>query len=200
MDAQRFDALARNIANNRIAGIVSDIPLGDISDETEAYALQRAATAAFTADVVGYTIVGTYSVARRSLGLDKPIFGAIAKGSLLRVDHARFRIPQGFIGAQCEFVFTFGVIPPDSDATDRNVLERSILSCQPGIGLLGRRTSLPPESRLGAIADYSLHVATICAQRPASLSLSELDKIIVRAYINGNEVAQASSSTACSFA
>lgn len=194
MDLERQSEVAKELARNRAAGIVSKLSLADIADVAQALAVQSAATTEFARDVVGYTLVGTSAGVRRTLGLEEPIFGTIAQGSLVRESHPSFRIPQGFIGAQCELVFTIGPIPTDASLVNRAALERTILGCQPGIGLLGRRTA-SPSSNLGALADYSLHVATICGRYCDGLLECDLGAIIVQASIDGNEISRAAANT-----
>jgi len=188
MNADRRDIVAKELAHNRSAGIVSDLPLTDIGDVAEAYAIQSAATADFADDDVGYTVVGSSAGARRSLGLDAPIFGTIAQGSVIREEQPGFRIPAGLIGAQCELVFTIGNLPMEDMAADREALAGALLGCRAGIGLLGRRTSAPL-SPLGAIADHALHVATICGRYREGGPECDLNAIEVRAHLDGNEVA-----------
>lgn len=194
MDSERQRDIARELACNRAAGTVSSLSLVDVVDVAEARTIQSAAITEFATDVVGYALVGTNSSVRRTLGLEEPIFGTIAQGSLVREGHARFRIPQGFIGAQCELVFTIGPIPTDASIIDRAVIERTVLGCQPGIGLLGRRTA-SPSSHLGALADYSLHVATICGRYCEGLLECDLGAVAVRASIDENEISRATANT-----
>jgi 2-keto-4-pentenoate hydratase len=190
MDSEHLRGLADTLAHNRIAGIVSSLSLAEIRDSDEAAAIQSVAVAALADDSVGYTIVGSSAAARRGMGLEAPIFGVLTAGAVRREQPARFRLPQGFVGAQCELVFTLGPLADDCAPYDRARVAAAVLGCRPAIGLLGRRTAAPP-SRLGALADYALHVATICGPYCRNPAECDLAGVVVSARIDGHEVARA---------
>lgn len=183
--------LAAALATNRALGIVSDIPIAGIDGLADALALQSAALDLFCTDLDGYALVGTNPICRRSLGLQQPIFGPIADNAH-GPDRTSIHLPKGILGAQCELVFRLGrAFPADGEAIDRAAAANAVVTCQPAIGLLGRRTQRPPRDDFAASADFALHVATLCGPHAISPDLMELDQLVVTARINGQEVARA---------
>lgn len=196
MQIERIQVLATKLAGNRASGSISVLSFDDIRNVSDAVAVQSAATAAYTRDVVGYTVIGTSAAACRSLGLDRPVFGTIPVEAFFPDDPSPFRLPQGIIGAQCEFVFTAGAaFLEEQGAIGRRTVEKGILNCRAGIGLVGRRSSGTVPSRFQAIADYALHVATICGRHPPHVDVTALDTIAVHASIDGNEIVHAPANT-----
>jgi 2-keto-4-pentenoate hydratase len=127
------------------------------------------------------------------LGLHEPIFGPIATRDFFN-ERGRIHLPQGIIGAQCELAFTIGNSFPDRDETiDRHSVAETIVACRPTIGLLGRRAFGAPHSDVIAIADFGLHVATICG--PAvRIDWDSLDQVEMTARIGGETVMTAKGS------
>ncbi|MBN9025129.1 MAG: fumarylacetoacetate hydrolase family protein [Rhizobiales bacterium] len=191
MKSGELGKLAAALAANRALGIVQDIPLDGLGDAAEARAVQRAALEAFCSDLDGYALVGANPACRRNLGLERPIFGPIAD-SAHGPDRGLFPLPKGILGAQCELVFRLGrVFPADGEAIDRAAAADAIVAVQPAIGLLGRRTIHPPRNDLGALADFALHVFTLCGPHAAAPDLAALGRVPVVARIDGQEVARA---------
>lgn len=187
--------LAAALAANRTQGIVSDIPIAGIDGPADAQALQSAALDLFCTDLDGYALVGTNPICRSSLGLRQPIFGPIADNAH-GPDRTSFHLPKGVLGAQCEFVFRLGrVFPADGETIDRVTAANAIVTCQPAIGLLGRRTLHPPRDDFAASADFALHIATLCGPHAIAPDLTDLNQVVVTARINGKEVARAAAST-----
>lgn len=182
-----FDQLATLLAANRRAGTVSDLPLNEIRSRSDADAVQAAALNRYANDVKGYALVGTSELCRRSLGLRQPIFVPIADNAWLR-DRCHIVLPKGLIGAQSELAFTMGAMPSHVEMISRRTIADSVLACQPAIGLLGRRTRSSPQTELGAIADFGLHVATICGPHATKLDAEKLNQLHMVARINGKSV------------
>lgn len=184
---QDLDQLASQLAANRTAGTVSDLPMKDIRSRTDAEAVQAAALSRYANDVKGYALAGTSELCRRSLGLRQPIFVPIADNACFR-DQCHIVLPEGTIGAQSELAFTMGAMPSNAEMISRQTIADSILACQPAIGLLGRRTRPSLETDLGAIADFGLHVATICGPVATKLDAEKLDRLHMVARIDGKQV------------
>lgn len=183
--------LADLLATNRTSRTTSDIAFGVIHDEAEAAEVQAAAVASYTNDVVGFSVIGTSGRSRSLLGIDRPIYGPIPFSDLHRDIPVPYRLPQGIMGAQCELVFTMGVMPPHGAlCINRQEVWQTILSCRVGVGLVGRRSLMPPSSHLEAVADFSLHVATICGPHKQQLEMGDLDEVMASASIDGNLVAR----------
>jgi 2-keto-4-pentenoate hydratase len=188
MQANLAGDLAMDLAANRRAGRLSQLPLEIIHSRAEAEALQMAALDAFADDFVGYSLAGTAEVCRHMLGLSGPIYTAIPARTHHR-DRHHLRIPAGLIGAQCELLFTFGtVFPQPGERIDRRSVAEAISACQPAIGLLGRRTPQGPDPDISAVADFALHVATIGGPFAENFDLLKLDATRMTARINGSNV------------
>jgi 2-keto-4-pentenoate hydratase len=188
MQANSLDDLAAGLARNRKAGTVSDLPLEGLRSRADADAVQSAAQDAYADDFTGYALVGTSEVCRHILGLQGPIYAAIPNRAH-HPDDCRIHLPQGMIGAQCELAFTLGrAFPGNGETIDRHSAADAILACQATIGLLGRRTRPAPTNELLAIADFALHVATICGPLVEPADKASLDRSAMTARIDGKTV------------
>jgi 2-keto-4-pentenoate hydratase len=188
MQAIVLDELATALARNRKTGTFSVLQLDGLRSRQDAEAVQAAALDAYAEDFVGYALIGTSEVCRHMLGLDRPVQAAIPDTSLY-AGGSRIRLPQGMIGAQCELAFTLGrSFPEIGETIDRRSVADAILACQPAIGLLGRRTRPGPDNELTAIADFALHVATICGPPVEPHDKEALDRSVMTARIDGTTV------------
>lgn len=188
MQANALDELADDLARNRKTGTFSSIPLDGFGSRQEAQAVQAAALDAYAEDFIGYALVGTSEPCRHMLGLDRPIHAAIPN-SAHYADGSRIRLPHGMIGAQCELAFTLGrAFPTVGETIDLRSAADAILACQPTIGLLGRRARPGADNELSAIADFALHVATICGPLMEPHDKMALDRSLMTARIDGKTV------------
>jgi len=177
------DATADILAKSRRHGELCDLPLDLISSEAEAYEIQAAAQDALGFERKGYAIVGSSDGSRQTLGLTKPVFSEVPGSSLLS-NTREFRLPDGAIGVQCEFVFTtLRTYPDDGEEIDLASVADAVLTCRPAIGILGRRTRRLFAGDNAAIADYGLHVATLCGDHMKDFALSELADIEVTTFL-----------------
>lgn len=193
MQATSIDNLAISLAKNRAAGTTSGLALGGIVSRLEADQIQLAALEAYNSDVQGYALVGTSAASQRVLGLHEPIFGPITSRDLFHED-CRIHLPQGVIGAQCELAFIIGNSFPDRHETvDPETIGEIIVACRPTIGLLGRRGFGARHDDISAVADFGLHVATICGPAVRA-DWDKLDQFQLTARINGQRVATAKGS------
>lgn len=186
-----LDRLGEQLAQNRKAGLVTGLALSAITDEAEALTVQQAALDAYDSDFKGYALVGTSHVTRRTLGLREPIYAPIPRKAF-HDKLVAYTLPAGMIGAQCELALTLGRTFPDPGETiGIESCADAVVACQPAIGLLGRRTRPIGDARLTAIADFGLHVATICGASTRHLDPLATARLSVRATIDGNTVAKA---------
>ncbi|MGI9377778.1 MAG: fumarylacetoacetate hydrolase family protein [Tsuneonella suprasediminis] len=186
-----LDYLASLLCRNRRQGVTSDIPFDLLRSEEDAWAVQSAAVAAFANDATGYALIGSCPAIRGSLGLASPIYCPIPVGTVLQDSQGPFPLPQGFIGAQCEIVFTIGTtLGADHWPITRDQFCKAVLSYQPAIGLVGRRGHLTAQAHLAAIADYAFHVSTIVDKYHEPTSLETMDRVGLRALINNVPVFQ----------
>lgn len=195
MDAAQLQDLAENLARNRRAGLVTDLPMSLLETEADALSAQSAALDLFDDDFRGYSLVATNPAVQRSLDLGSPIFAPIASRSFHDgLEH--ITLPRGMLGAQCELALTIGETYPFSiDPIDRQTAAGIVVACQPAIGLLGRRSRPTGVSTLMAIADFGLHVATIRGTSHHHIDPSQLDRLEVTARLNGNVVARSTAGT-----
>ncbi|SEG81537.1 2-keto-4-pentenoate hydratase [Bosea lathyri] len=194
MQAITLDELALGLASNRKKGALSNLPLEGLHSRADAAFVQAAALDAYADDFTGYTLIGTSDVCRHMLGLAAPIYATIADKAHHEDDY-RIHLPQGMIGAQCELAFTLGrAFPVGNETIDRRSVAEAILGCQPAIGLLGRRARPGEERELVAIADFALHVATICGPPVEHLDKDALDQSVMTARIDGKPVITAKAS------
>lgn len=134
----------------------------EIRSSEDATAVQSAALGEYTDDCVGYAVVGSNEAFRHMLGLRAPIYCPVPERDYYN-DNCRIHLPEGVIGAQCELIFTIGAGFPDPGETiTRVTVANEIIACHPAIGIIGHRTRRRAASMREAIADFGLHVATIC--------------------------------------
>ena len=177
------DATADILAQTRRHDDLCDLPLDLIASEREAYDIQGTAQDTLGFERKGYAIVGTTDASRRTLGLTRPIYSQIPTSTLL-TGAREFRIPPGTIGVQCEFVFTMlRPFPAVDEAINLESVADAILGCRPGIGFLGRRTRRVFTGDNAAIADFGLHVATICGDYSKNLTVGELADIDITTFL-----------------
>lgn len=184
--------LALRLSQNRQSGTISDLPFEALQSEEDAWLVQSAAVSAFADDALGYAIIGSAAAVRGSLGIHAPIYSAIPVGTCHGAPHNPIRLPQGVIGAQCDLVFTLGTsLGADRIPITREKFCATVLTCQPAIGLVGRRGHLSGEPHLAAIADFAFHIATFVGRHHETVDLTTFDEMSVRASINGSDVLHA---------
>ena len=189
-----FDALVTGLAANRASDVFSDVRIDGLRSKADAVAVQTAALEAYTDDFCGYAMVGTSASSRQAIGLRSPIYTPLPDRAHF-ADGWRIHLPQGMIGAQCEMAFTLGrAFPERGEIIDRRSASDAILACRSTIGLLGRRARPGPDCELAAIADFALHVATICGPVAENADLNNLDRSAMTARIDGKVVVTAEAS------
>ncbi|WP_028749788.1 2-keto-4-pentenoate hydratase [Rhizobium mesoamericanum] len=177
------DATADILAKSRRREDLCDLPLNLIASEKEAYDIQAIAQDALGFARKGYAIVGTSDASRRTLGLTTPVFSEIPAYALLE-GVKEFRLPPETIGIQCEFMFTVRrAYPEERELINRKTASDAMLACRPAIGIIGRRTRRAFIGDYAAIADFGLHVATICGDPAPRIPLGEVAKIDVTTFL-----------------
>lgn len=177
------DATADILAKSRRREDPCDLPLNLIASEKEAYDIQAIAQDALGFARRGYALIGTSDESLRTLGLTKPVYSEIPAFSLLE-GVKEFRLPPETIGVQCEFVFTMRrSYPEDGEPIDTKTASDAILGCRPAIGIVGRRTRRTFVGDHAAIADFGLHVATICGDPVPRIWHGEVAKIEVTTFL-----------------
>lgn len=192
MHDKDLEQLARRLSRNRQAGQISDLPFDVVQTEDEALLVQSEALSTFADDALGYVIVGGSAAICRSLGIEAPIYGPIPAGTCQEASDRPYRLPPGIIGAQCDLVFTMGApLGTDRAPITRDMFCAAVLTCQPAIGLVGRRGHLAGQPRLAAIADFALHVATLVGDRREMPDPQAFARLSIRASIDGRTVLDA---------
>lgn len=177
------DATADILAKSRRREDVCDLPLNLIASEKEAYDIQAIAQDALGFARKGYAIIGTSDAARRTLGLTTPVYSEVPASSLLE-GVKEFRLPPETIGVQCEFVFTMRRSYPEAgEPIDSKTASDAILACRPAIGIIGRRTRRTFIGNYAAIADFGLHVATICGDGTPHVPIGDVARIDVTTFL-----------------
>jgi 2-keto-4-pentenoate hydratase len=177
------DATADILAKSRRREALCDLSLDLIASEREAYDIQATAQDALGFERKGYAIVGTSDRSCRVLGLKGPIYSEIPAAALQKKAHS-FRLPPGTIGAQCEFVFTMlRSFPDEGEPITLESVADAVMSCRPAIGVVGRRTRQIFAGDNAAIADFGLHVATLCGDHAESIEAGDLAGIEVTAFL-----------------
>ena len=192
MNDQTLENIAGTLSKNRREGVVSDLPFDVLQTEDEALLVQSEALSKFDDDALGYAIVGGSFAVRRGLGIETPIYGPIPVGAFHRASNRPYRLPAGIIGAQCDLVFTMGApLGADCAPITRDMFCASVLTCQPSVGLVGRRGHLSGRPRLAAIADFALHIATLVGDRHEMPHPRAFAGMAVRASIDDRTVLDA---------
>jgi len=177
------DATADILAKSRRREDLCDLPLNLITSEKEAYDIQAIAQDALGFERKGYAIVGTSDASRRTLGLTTPVYAEIPSSTLIE-GIKEFRLPPETIGVQCEFVFTMRrSYPEPGEVIDIRTAHDAILTCRPAIGIIGRRTRRTFIGDFTAIAEFGLHVATICGDPVPRFPPSEVSRIDVTTFL-----------------
>ncbi|MBB3399420.1 MULTISPECIES: hydratase [unclassified Rhizobium] len=177
------DATGDILAKSRRREDVCDLPLNLIASEKEAYDIQSIAQEALGFERKGYAIIGTSDASRQTLGLTTPIYSEIPASYLLE-GVKEFRLPPETIGVQCEFVFTMRRSYSEAgELIDSRTASDAILACRPAIGIIGRRTRRTFNGDYAAIADFGLHVATICGDPAPDVRLGDVAKIDVTTFL-----------------
>ena len=177
------DATADILAKSRRHSEFCDLPLDLISSNREAYDIQAIAQDALGFERKGYALVGTSEESRRILGLARPIYSEIPASALL-AGTREFRLPPGSIGVQCELVFTMLRSYPDAgEPINLDSAADAVLDCRPAIGIIGRRTRRVFTGDNAAIADFGLHVATICGDHSGAFSPTGLADIDITTFL-----------------
>ncbi|TXI02369.1 MAG: hydratase [Rhizobium sp.] len=189
------DTTARILAESRRQDVLCDLPLDLVASEAEAYDIQAVAQDALGFERKGYAIIGTNEIVRRSLGLAGPIYSEIPAHALQRKVQS-FPLPPGTIGVQCELVFTMlRSFPDEGEPIGLDNAADAIMSCRPAIGLVGRRTRRPFVGTPAAIADFGLHVATLCGEHVPNIQAGTLAGIGITAFLFRQTVLSGSSSS-----
>lgn len=173
---------------------LAELPGGLPADETEAYAIQREAIAAYAADRVGYKIGATNPAAQAMLGTDHPfrapLFAADCHASGATVDEPGY----GLIGLEPEFALRLGQdLPARETPYALDEVTAAVASVHPAFELIGLR--LPTELFRNAIivtADFGANVAFVAGEGVRAWQEHDLATLPVHVHVDGEEVASGS--------
>jgi 2-keto-4-pentenoate hydratase len=174
------------LARCRRGGTVAKLPLDKLASRAEAQAFQAAVIDALCGVPCGYKIGATSPAVQQLLSCREPIYSPVLSEDVL-AGGSTFRIPQGFLGVECEFGFVMARDFPASDeAPDAASLRSAIAECFIGLELVGRRLSDDvPLNETSAIADFGLDVAVIRGEPIPDWTRCDLAAMLVRAVLDG---------------
>jgi 2-keto-4-pentenoate hydratase len=177
------------LARCRRGGTLAKLPLDKLASRAEAEAFQAAAVDALGGVPCGYKIGATSLEVQRLLSCREPIYSPVLSEDVL-AGGSRFPIPQGLLGAECEFGFVMARdFPAAGETPDAAALRSAIAECFIGLELVGRRLSNDvPLNETSAIADFGLNVAVIRGQPIPDWSRYDLAAMPVRAVVDGTAV------------
>lgn len=142
--------------------------------------------------IIGYKIGATSANAQALLGLDAPFFGAMPASALVGNEKA-MDLPNGVLGAECEFAFRIGEDQVPGKRYDAQSIAALVESCHPAIEIVGRRAlgdGMPPA--LEAVADFALNVSFVHGAPIADWRERDLAEIEVEGRVNGEMTNQGS--------
>lgn len=188
-DAGRALAEARRERKN-----LGDLPGGLPSDEAEAYAVQRAAIAAYGGRRVGYKIGATSPEAQAMLQTDHPFRAPLFAADCHDLGAAIVEPGYGMIGLEPEFALRLGRdLPARERAYDLEEVRNAVETVHPAFEIIGLR--LPTELFKNAIvvtADFGANVAFAAGEGVADWQANDLSAVTVRVQVDGEEVAAGS--------
>lgn len=184
--------LGERLARSRRAGTLDPTPLDRLVAQADAEQAQAFAAESFGGEVRGYVLEGAGPRVRARLGLDRPIWGPLLDGDLVRGEGVPFHLPRGVIGAGCGFAFVLGrTFPAQDEPVTRERLANALVTCHLGIQVLGRR--VPGTIRLDALtatADFALGVAYCLGPPIAGWHALDLAAADLAVSLDGNVVAR----------
>ncbi len=185
----------RALAAARRNGVsLGRLPGGLPRDESEAYAIQAAAVAAYADVRAGYKIGATSSAAQASFGTDRPFSAPLFEGDC-RAAGGEIDVPaHGLVGVEAEFAFRLG---SDLPALDRpytlDDVQRVVAAVHPAFEIVGLR--VPTElfaNMLVVIADFGANVGFVPGEGIVDWTTHDLAAVPVRVDIDGEAVATGS--------
>jgi 2-keto-4-pentenoate hydratase len=184
------------LAECRRAGAISHFPLHEFESRAQAEAFQQAAVRALGGEPCGYKIGATSVEVQQLLSCREPIYAPILREHVL-ASGARFRIPAGLLGLECEFGFVMGSdCPTSADRLNLVALRSAIAECFIALELVGRRvTPDVPLNEASSIADFALNVAVVRGGPILDWQSRDLATLPVRAMLDGVTVANGTGAT-----
>jgi 2-keto-4-pentenoate hydratase len=174
------------LAACRRDGLVSRLRLDELASRAEAQAFQAEAISALDGEPCGYKIGATSVAVQQLLRCQGPIYSPILSEDVLE-SGARFPIPAGLMGLECEFGFRMGRdFPVAAEALTSAALRSAVAECFIGLELVGRRVADEvPLNEVSAIADFGLDVAVVRGPAIADWEQQDLAAMQVRAVLDG---------------
>ncbi len=187
-----LDSLGERLARARLTGSVVDVDLASLAGLDEAEELRDAVVRSLGWTQVGYALVGGHPVVARTLRLDGSVVAPLLREAVLE-DGARFRMPQGVIGAGVGLTFLLGRSFPFSDDEALTAVNASgaCLACRLDLQLLGRRTIRPVLlDERAATADLGLDLVHVVGPWVEGWATADLSASEAGLAIDGNVVAR----------
>jgi 2-keto-4-pentenoate hydratase len=181
------------LAQCRRLGTVSDLPLHTLAGRATAEAFQMEAIRLLGGEPCGYKVGATSPASQQLLKCRQPIFGPILPDNVLS-DGARFPLPAGVLGIECEYGFLMGRdFPIASEVPSIGNLKSAIFECFASLEIVGRRVGAQvPLNEASAIADFALNVTVVRGEPIPKWQSLDLAAAPVIATVGGMKVASGS--------
>ncbi len=193
------ETAGRALAEARRAGTsLDDLPGGLPADEAGAYAVQRAAVAAYGEKRVGYKIGATSPEAQTLLQTDHPFRAPLFDCDCYDSDVAIEDPGYGLIGLEPEFALRLGSdLPARKTPYTLDEVRAAVASVHPAFEVIGLR--LPDElfkNVTVVTTDFGANVGFVAGDGVRDWQGHDLASIPVRAHVDGDEVAAGSGAKA----
>jgi len=197
MKPRAFESPAAQLASGRRLRTVSDIDLGDIPSDADAYEIQADALEAYGHDLEGFCVVGSSESVRHTLGLTKTVFSPVP-GDGFASEGRPVCLPTGVIGAQCQLAFTFlRQFPGNEESATRQAVSTAVVTMRPAIGVLARRTRKAYRGDRPATADFAYHYLTILGKSAEVGRLTGLIDGVGSVFVDGTKLLSFPFPTVC---
>lgn len=177
---------------------LDDLPGGLPTDEAGAYAIQRAAVAAYGEKRVGYKIGATSPEAQAMLKTDHPFRAPLFLPDCYDSDVAIEDPGYGLIGLEPEFALRLGAdLPVRETSYTLDEVRAAVATVHPAFEVIGLR--LPNElfkNVTVVTTDFGANVGFVAGHGVGDWQDHDLASIPVRAEVDGDEVAAGSGANA----
>ena len=193
------EAAGRALADARRAGtLLDDLPGGLPADEAGAYAVQRAAIAAYGERRVGYKIGATSPEAQALLKTDHPFRAPLFWPDCHDSDVAIEEPGYGLVGLEPEFALRLGAdLPARETPYTLDEVRAAVATVHPAFEVIGLRLPSALFKNITVVTtDFGANVGFVAGDGVGDWQEHDLASIPVQAEIDGEEVATGSGANA----
>jgi 2-keto-4-pentenoate hydratase len=179
-------AIPAALAHCRRSGTVSQQPLHELASRADAEAFQAAAIKALGGEPCGYKIGATSADVQKFLGCGGPMYAPVLRQHMF-ASGARFAIPDGLLGIECEFGFEMAHdFPQPGEPVTLDRLRTAIADCFAALEVVGRRVDDQVAlNEVSSIADFGLDVAVVRGASVPRWNERDLSTMRVAAVLDG---------------